>query len=146
MSLHHCSFVGCICPDDWTGSHCQFPVNTADTDDFYTLNYATSKTNVARLVGFLILTVCGGTFILFCCDKHKKRREKRRRRRTDALAANTDTSGTSGGSGSFFGNSGGGGDYEMNPSSSYRDAGSSYREKARNNTYKDEESSGLIMA
>ena len=72
------SFIGCICPEGWTGDHCETPVETASTEDL--LHYATSKTNVARVVGFLILAVFGGTAILFCIDQQKTKKLRKMRR------------------------------------------------------------------
>eukprot|EP00339_Tiarina_fusa_P006580 CAMPEP_0117058654 /NCGR_PEP_ID=MMETSP0472-20121206/40747_1 /TAXON_ID=693140 ORGANISM="Tiarina fusus, Strain LIS" /NCGR_SAMPLE_ID=MMETSP0472 /ASSEMBLY_ACC=CAM_ASM_000603 /LENGTH=260 /DNA_ID=CAMNT_0004776065 /DNA_START=101 /DNA_END=883 /DNA_ORIENTATION=+ len=72
------NFIGCICPESWTGSHCQTAVVTADTEDL--LHMATSKTSVGRIVGFLILSVFGVTGILMCLDNRKKKKEKKKRR------------------------------------------------------------------
>jgi hypothetical protein len=71
-------FVGCECPEGWTGSHCQNAVDTAATDDM--LQAATSKTSIGRVVGLLVLSVFVATLLLMFCDSSKKEKEKKKRR------------------------------------------------------------------
>jgi len=73
-------FIGCICPDGWEGAHCQFPVNTAGSGNFYSLNNLMSKESVTRIVLVVVISVLG---FLWCCyyrDHRKKRSEMLKRR------------------------------------------------------------------
>jgi hypothetical protein len=70
------SFVGCECPEGWTGSHRQNAVDTAATDDM--LQAATSKTSIGRVMGFLVLSVFAATLLLMFCGSSKKKKEKKK--------------------------------------------------------------------
>lgn len=71
----------CDCPPDWKGSHCQTPVESQSSESMVTT--MTSKKNVGRIIGFVVLATF---FILFLCcmnDKRvaRKQKEKQRKRR-----------------------------------------------------------------